>query len=46
MARLCDADEMQDFLERHFEEEWKTDQFSADWIYRFIEIYAKERTEK
>lgn len=41
MARLCDADKMQDFLERHFEDEWEINKFNADWIYRFVEIFAK-----
>ena len=42
MARICDADKMQDFLERHFADEWDKKQFSADWVYRFIEISASE----
>lgn len=42
MARICDADKMQAFLEEHFEDEWEKKQFSAEWVYRFIEISASE----
>ena len=42
MARICDADKMQAFLEEHFEGEWDKKQFSADWVYRFIEMSASE----
>ena len=42
MGRFVDADKMQDFLERHFGDEWDKKQCSADWVYRFIEISASE----
>ena len=45
MARICDADKMQDFLEEHFGDEWEKKQFSADWVYRFIEISASENAD-
>ena len=43
MARYIDADKMQAFLEEHFSDEWDKKQFSADWVYRFIEISASEK---
>ena len=46
MARLCDADKMQDFLERHFPaEEWSETQQSILWISRFIEMFAQNNAD-
>lgn len=45
IKRYVDAGKMQDFLERHFKDEWDKKQFSAEWVYRFIEMSAKENAD-